>query len=54
MTAREWFAYCVELCNRGEALSSAEMAAQQSLRAAEMARAEARRQQPSPQMELTP
>lgn len=54
MTAPEWFAHCVELCRHGEPMTPADEAVQRSLCAAEMARAEARRQQPSPQMELTP
>lgn len=39
---------------RGPPMTAEEFAYQLSLRAAEMARADARRQQPSQQMELTP
>lgn len=52
MNPREWLAHCAELCRHSQPLTPEELAEQQSLRAAEMARAEARREQPSPQMEL--
>ena len=45
------FARCAALADHGEPLTPAELAAYNSQRAAEMARAEARRQ-PSPQLDL--
>lgn len=47
----EWARVCKELAMRGEPLTPAEKSTYNSLRAAEMARAEARRA-PSPQLEL--
>lgn len=51
MTTPDWLALCASLCRSCEPLSAEELAEQQSLRAAEMARAEKRRD-PQPQLEL--
>lgn len=47
----EWARVCKELAMRGEPLTPTETTTYNSLRAAEMARAEARRR-PTPQLEL--
>jgi hypothetical protein len=51
MTYAEWLAYCRWLCDHGQPLSDEETAEANSLRAAEMARAEQRRNR-QPQLEL--
>lgn len=53
MTRLDWITYCASLCRASEPLTEAERVEFDCLRAAEMARAEARRT-PSPQLGLEP